>query len=434
MFLDGHSSHFSLHLSTFCREKGIILIGLIPNATHLLQPMDVSLFHPLKSEWKKIIHEWRINNNGERLKREDFSGLVNECLQRAVKPETIRNGFRICGLYPFDVNAVPFEKLLKTTADDSEKTESEESEPREKNEEDIRSILSFIESMIGVERLEEFKRCEKDQWNGQTKDEGLFNFWLDIKKKIPDSSLQNMSISENNQQEHNTTLEANINFSVLGLDENFAENGVIDLDINGDGSVVISTPKSSCADTLQIFQQINDSPISNLTEQRDENANNLENFDKQTPITQKKGIPSPFKNALFWPDTPVSTTKSGKVKRKITPSVAVADEFMAYQIKLKKEKDEKLSKSKSKAKGKKKSNGNEDENVKNSMTDANTTEITKGDYVVILYEGEKFPGLVLDIEGPKFKIKTMAMAMGIQNRWKWLDKDDILVYEREEII
>lgn len=135
-----------------------------------------------------------------------------------------------------------------------------------------------------------------------------------------------MSISENNQQKHNTTLEANINFSALELDENFA-NGVIDLDINADGSVVISTPKSSCADTLQIFQQFDDSPISNLTEQRDENANNLENFDKQTPITQKKRIPSPFKNALFWPDTPVSTTKSGKVKRKITPSVAVADEL-----------------------------------------------------------------------------------------------------------
>ncbi|CAL1671689.1 unnamed protein product [Lasius platythorax] len=84
----------------------------------------------------------------------------------------------------------------------------------------------------------------------------------------------------------------------------------------------------------------------------------------------------------------------------------------------------------------KKSNGNEDENVKKSMTDANTTEITKGDYVVILYEGEKFPGLVLDIEeGPKFKMKTMAMGgMGIQNRWKWPDKDDILVYEREEIV
>lgn len=182
MFLDGHSSHFSLHLSTFCREKGIILIGLIPNATHLLQPMDVSLFHPLKNEWTKIIYKWRINNNGERLKREDFSGLVNECLQRAAKPETIRNGFKICGLYPFDVNAVPFEKLLKTTADDSEKTESEELEPREKNE-DIRSNLSFIESMIGVERLQEFKRCEKTQWNGQPKDEGLFNLWLEIKKK-----------------------------------------------------------------------------------------------------------------------------------------------------------------------------------------------------------------------------------------------------------
>jgi len=37
--------------------------------------------------------------------------------------------------------------------------------------------------MIRVERLQEFKRCEKTQWNGQPKDEGLFNLWLEIKKK-----------------------------------------------------------------------------------------------------------------------------------------------------------------------------------------------------------------------------------------------------------
>ncbi|GBM92467.1 hypothetical protein AVEN_6689-1 [Araneus ventricosus] len=36
LFMDGHSSHLSLHLSTFCMTHGIELVALIPNATHLL--------------------------------------------------------------------------------------------------------------------------------------------------------------------------------------------------------------------------------------------------------------------------------------------------------------------------------------------------------------------------------------------------------------
>ncbi|XP_008178159.1 uncharacterized protein LOC103307706 [Acyrthosiphon pisum] len=53
VFLDGHSSHLSLRLSKFCRENGLILITLYPNSTHILQPLDVAVFGPLKSSWKK---------------------------------------------------------------------------------------------------------------------------------------------------------------------------------------------------------------------------------------------------------------------------------------------------------------------------------------------------------------------------------------------
>lgn len=55
VFVDGHASHLSLNLSNFCRENGIILICLPPNTTHMLQPLDVAFFFPLKQAWKKFI-------------------------------------------------------------------------------------------------------------------------------------------------------------------------------------------------------------------------------------------------------------------------------------------------------------------------------------------------------------------------------------------
>lgn len=50
LFVDGHDSLLILlSLSEFCTEKGIIIIVLYPNATHILRPMDVLVFHPLKN-------------------------------------------------------------------------------------------------------------------------------------------------------------------------------------------------------------------------------------------------------------------------------------------------------------------------------------------------------------------------------------------------
>lgn len=78
LFVDGHASHISYHLSEFCAEKGVILIALFPNATHIHQPMDVSLFHSLKTHWSKGVQAWRLLNDGGKLNRESFAPLLKE--------------------------------------------------------------------------------------------------------------------------------------------------------------------------------------------------------------------------------------------------------------------------------------------------------------------------------------------------------------------
>lgn len=47
LFIDGHKSHMSLTLSEFCSANQIELVALYPNATHVIQPMDVVVFKPL---------------------------------------------------------------------------------------------------------------------------------------------------------------------------------------------------------------------------------------------------------------------------------------------------------------------------------------------------------------------------------------------------
>lgn len=57
VFCDGHCSHMTYELNTFCRDKETELLAHHPNATHICKPLDVSIFRPLKIKWTKCVHE-----------------------------------------------------------------------------------------------------------------------------------------------------------------------------------------------------------------------------------------------------------------------------------------------------------------------------------------------------------------------------------------
>lgn len=78
LFVDGHASHLSYQTSQFFESHGIILVALYPNATHLLQPMDVAVFRTLKEGWKKKVQEWRIKNlDAPTLKKKRLSEVAS---------------------------------------------------------------------------------------------------------------------------------------------------------------------------------------------------------------------------------------------------------------------------------------------------------------------------------------------------------------------
>lgn len=80
-FLDGHKSHLTLHLCNFSAANGIEIIALNPNSTHILQPMDLTLFRPLKVSWKKAVNNWKMEHLGQNLKREHFAPVLKTALE-----------------------------------------------------------------------------------------------------------------------------------------------------------------------------------------------------------------------------------------------------------------------------------------------------------------------------------------------------------------
>lgn len=100
--MDGHTSHMTLTLSQFCSNNKIILVALYPNATHILQPMDVGFFKPLKQNWRNARDTWNVENHNNIFKRENLAPLLETTIEKTLEnPNTIPNAFRTCGMLVF---------------------------------------------------------------------------------------------------------------------------------------------------------------------------------------------------------------------------------------------------------------------------------------------------------------------------------------------
>ena len=176
-----------MKLIQFCKDKQIELIGLYPNATHLIQPLDASLFHVLKDKYKEANDAWRIEHNIVDVKKHMFAEILKKALDSYDFSNCIKHGFKACGLVPFNPDAVQYNILNK-------KKKTKEDLSNNKDETDVsvnltstsETLLSkFEKDLLSPEVMEAFKRDElKESWTGDIKLEGLFEYW----KKLRNSS------------------------------------------------------------------------------------------------------------------------------------------------------------------------------------------------------------------------------------------------------
>lgn len=55
LILDGHGSHATPESELYCKENNIITECLPPHTSHILQPLDVACFSPLKAAYGQLI-------------------------------------------------------------------------------------------------------------------------------------------------------------------------------------------------------------------------------------------------------------------------------------------------------------------------------------------------------------------------------------------
>lgn len=175
LFLDGHKSHLTMHLSQLCRQNNIIVVALVPNTTHMMQPLDVAVFFPLKQSWRKLVKKWRIDNDGMEITKINLPSALHSLL---VDDESfsnnIKSGFKTCGLYPFGADFVNYKRIVKQSATGNVNQCFTESAIAETY------YLDYLEKKIDATLLLEFKEtCDSgNNWQGCKEALMLYETWL----------------------------------------------------------------------------------------------------------------------------------------------------------------------------------------------------------------------------------------------------------------
>ena len=102
LILDNHTSHLSVAGIHFCRSHGIVLLSFPPHCSHKLQPLDRSVYGPLKRLVNNCCDSWMKAHPGVTMTIYDLPGIVKSSLPRAASPGNIQAGFACTGIWPFN--------------------------------------------------------------------------------------------------------------------------------------------------------------------------------------------------------------------------------------------------------------------------------------------------------------------------------------------
>lgn len=351
------------------------------------------------------------------------------------KEETIKNGFRKCGLYPFNKNSVDYSKCLLNRNIQNSLENSNTSLVQS------RVILAKVEEIIDNNELIKFKQTfnRNKEWTGNLEFKALYALWKVLKEKtIPEhivaensSPLTNRRVSQEDQSDELNSLQdpTDSPHEINSL-RDISENNISDHDFpttSSNSQTIWGTPKhyedKRKPDTLRDISKNN--ILDHETPTTSSNSQNLwgSPIGKYYEDKQVEGykVPTPFKKILVFPKTPekqpvtpirkrqifpavVSSSKykelynqargkrGGKITKRCKPETNILEEETKENIlQKKKNKNSKNYKQEETSSESEQSVVLDDEDLDLSDTGL-LLELSKGDFVIVKYNDDYFPG------------------------------------------
>ncbi|KHO01873.1 transposase [Metarhizium album ARSEF 1941] len=105
LILDGHGSHHTIEFVEYCEQHDIIPFALPSHLTHILQPLDVVIFQPLKHYHAKAL-DIIVRDGVLNITKIEFLACIQAVRKQAFKTTTILTAFRKTGISPYNPQPV----------------------------------------------------------------------------------------------------------------------------------------------------------------------------------------------------------------------------------------------------------------------------------------------------------------------------------------
>jgi hypothetical protein len=133
LLYDGHATHVTLEIIDLASRSDVHLFVLPPHSSHLLQPLDVSIFSPFKNSLNLEMHKYMHDHPNNIITRQLLPGIINTAYKNSMSVQNIMSGFRKTGIFPFDAEIAlprPSTAELPTTVAATNQTRKERQDSR----------------------------------------------------------------------------------------------------------------------------------------------------------------------------------------------------------------------------------------------------------------------------------------------------------------
>lgn len=87
--MDNHESHMSIE----AKDNGVVLLTFPPHCSHMMQPLDVSVYGPLKQYYDDACNAWQLENAGQFLTIYNIAQILGAAFPRAFVTSNVQSAF-----------------------------------------------------------------------------------------------------------------------------------------------------------------------------------------------------------------------------------------------------------------------------------------------------------------------------------------------------
>ena len=108
LIIDSHKSHvYNLPFFEEMRENNIHIMAIPPHTSHILQPLNSTLFMQFKHNWQHKLLEWNSAHGAKVLAKRNFFEVFWPAWHESMSIGKIQSGFRKTGIFPMNMAAIP---------------------------------------------------------------------------------------------------------------------------------------------------------------------------------------------------------------------------------------------------------------------------------------------------------------------------------------